>query len=132
MFEPLDLDLASWSQSGFQSQQHLMQAMSHPQYRINPEYRAAVEAKLSLETGNLGFSTANYTDTQRSDSDVDTAEVSESAASQQRKADYAEAERALAEQNGEYAVRPGARTSTGQQEPRSEVIGTVRASVSTL
>jgi hypothetical protein len=132
MFDPLALDLASWSQSGFQSQQHMMQAMSHPQYRINPEYRAAVEAKVCLESGNLGFQTANYTDTQRSDSDVDTAEVSESAASRQRNADYADAERALAEQHGEHAVRPGARIATGQQEPRYEVEGTQRASVSTM
>ncbi len=108
-------NLAEWSKTPFESQQHMIEAMSSPEYRNprNDAYRKAVEAKVCL--GAHGIQTTVYEGIDRTNTDGGLGE-SNTTRGRELVDSHKTAEQMLAEIYGPLAVAPPKRTIVREDE----------------
>lgn len=130
MFDPIHMHLAAWAQLPFQSQQEMIAAIGHAQYRnpANDAYRRAVEAKMSLDAGNLGVSVSHYSDTERADEQLPN-NGDDRTEQEKRRDELSAAEQDLEALHGPMAVRPAVRTKPVEIQTREESGVMIRTSV---
>src|SRR5688500_18361632 len=100
MLDVENSDLVTWAMVPFRGNASMIAAMRHPQYRINAEYREAVEAKVAGMTSNT-FQATTYRGVEREITETsapESAQVIQDAAMQA-------AQKALVESHGASAVR---------------------------
>lgn len=108
--------LAEWALTPFESQQHLIEALRDPQYSRVPEYRAACEKKMCIDTKGAQISV--YDDTQRSappEAGMGQSKIGPCTEAETRLAyeeGQAEAQRLHAQTYGPLSVKPAPRILT--------------------
>jgi len=113
-----EIDLREWQKTPFLDAREMTRVMRDPEYRRSPALRAAVEAKLALDEGNLGISAVQY-DSSSAGAPTRTAHKPLIAATggEDEADDLTDAEKELVARFGPQAVRPAARKALGADGP---------------
>ena len=111
-------NLAEWARTPFESSQHMQEAIRDPQYSRVPQYRAAVEAKISLSS-NSGTRTTVHTSVEREDSQAGAGlGNSETIAMGELLEQQRSAEQIMLETYGPLSLSPAQRARLNRPEPK--------------